>query len=1008
MKKYIIIFTAVLIAICSSASAELEVARDGDARLIVTTTTPSTPDSSSGISLGETDSDGNYTEKSSITINATYNDLYYNAGGESDIGTHFFDDMLSPEKFKLTPHDRGNCTANNNGEIVLHTDNKVYICINPGSWEEYQGPQGADGIDGVDGVDGTGIDGINCWDLNGNGIDDPDENTNGDSEFNVLDCAGPNGIDGIDGINGDAGYHCWDLNENYLCDTDEQGDDSECTVQDCIGPQGEDGGDGINGADGIDGIDGTNGTDGTNGSNGTNGSDGSNGTNGTNGTTGTNGFHCWDLNQNHACDSDEQGDDSACTVEDDCIGSGSSADSLFQVNATDGSSIFYNGGRVGIGTSAPSEYLGVVGGIRADAGITSNMVKNSKFSTDDFWNNDGAWDREPVTLDNGDIVDAARIYTDDNIMVISAGVIIDPYKTYKFSIWIKSDNSDAGTRYFGFYPYTSGGTRANAYYPDGTPSTNVYFWHGDIPANTWKKVTGYIFPADTPDGWSKPNEATNKSYRMDPATRYVKLRFLNFYNDGTYTTNWFALPSIEEVEESVAAFSHGYSDYIINPTESVGIGTTSPSTDVKLDVKGTIQIDDGTAAADYILKSTDADGTAEWVAPGEIMGDTDQQSLHALPSVFGAELNIDRGGSVIFESGDNISLSLIGSTRIKINASYEATVNDQTLAEVLAKGDNAGGVLEIRNVNGISVGTSSSLHPDTQAGYFNGKVEVTDHLIAEKGVHIGGTSEPGVDDLIVDGEVDIGENLNVAENLDVAGNLDVSGGAVFNEDSADRDFRIESNNNANTFRVDAGNDSIGIGTSAPNQTLSVKGSNNINPHFPDGLDGDAKNIKLSSTSTYTVPSGKTLYISYLRATNTGAALKINNAAYFWFGTSASRNVSLANPIAISEGRVLNASSGTMYLSGIEVDANTTIKYFRCNNGNNNCSYTVPAGKTLYILSASLNVPSTQISIAIDNEIAYIFNSSDQLQKPLAIPSGTVFSATGEDSTQTAALTAYQR
>ena len=38
---------------------------------------------------------------------------------------------------------------------------------------------------------------------------------------------------------------------------------------------------------------------------------------------------------------------------------------------------------------------------------------------------------------------------------------------------------------------------------------------------------------------------------------------------------------------------------------------------------------------------------------------------------------------------------------------------------------------------------------------------------------------------------------------------------VFNEDSIDRDFRVESNGNANMLVVDGGNDKIGIGTNSP-------------------------------------------------------------------------------------------------------------------------------------------------------------------------------------------------
>ena len=54
--------------------------------------------------------------------------------------------------------------------------------------------------------------------------------------------------------------------------------------------------------------------------------------------------------------------------------------------------------------------------------------------------------------------------------------------------------------------------------------------------------------------------------------------------------------------------------------------------------------------------------------------------------------------------------------------------------------------------------------------------------------------------------------------------LTVNGAAVFNESSADVDFRIESNGNANMFFVDASTDRIGIGTNAPSSTVEIASS----------------------------------------------------------------------------------------------------------------------------------------------------------------------------------------
>ena len=52
------------------------------------------------------------------------------------------------------------------------------------------------------------------------------------------------------------------------------------------------------------------------------------------------------------------------------------------------------------------------------------------------------------------------------------------------------------------------------------------------------------------------------------------------------------------------------------------------------------------------------------------------------------------------------------------------------------------------------------------------------------------------------------------------GALSAKGGAVFNEDSADVDFRVESNDEANMLVVDGGNNAVVIGQSAPDTTIS--------------------------------------------------------------------------------------------------------------------------------------------------------------------------------------------
>jgi hypothetical protein len=53
------------------------------------------------------------------------------------------------------------------------------------------------------------------------------------------------------------------------------------------------------------------------------------------------------------------------------------------------------------------------------------------------------------------------------------------------------------------------------------------------------------------------------------------------------------------------------------------------------------------------------------------------------------------------------------------------------------------------------------------------------------------------------------------------GTTTLDGAVVINESSADVDFRVESNGNANMLFVDGGNDAVGIGTAAPSAPLQV-------------------------------------------------------------------------------------------------------------------------------------------------------------------------------------------
>jgi len=79
----------------------------------------------------------------------------------------------------------------------------------------------------------------------------------------------------------------------------------------------------------------------------------------------------------------------------------------------------------------------------------------------------------------------------------------------------------------------------------------------------------------------------------------------------------------------------------------------------------------------------------------------------------------------------------------------------------------------------------------------------------------------------------------------VGGVLTANAGVVFNESSADVDFRVESNDDADMFVVNGGTNRIGVGTNAPDVPLHVKLSGqDANVRIQAESDGNASRVQL--------------------------------------------------------------------------------------------------------------------------------------------------------------------
>jgi len=71
---------------------------------------------------------------------------------------------------------------------------------------------------------------------------------------------------------------------------------------------------------------------------------------------------------------------------------------------------------------------------------------------------------------------------------------------------------------------------------------------------------------------------------------------------------------------------------------------------------------------------------------------------------------------------------------------------------------------------------------------------------------------------------DNGTYIGIGTDVLITGALSAQGGAVFNDDSADVDFRVEGNGDANLLFCNAGNDKVGIGVDPVIGKLQVAGS----------------------------------------------------------------------------------------------------------------------------------------------------------------------------------------
>lgn len=342
-----------------------------------------------------------------------------------------------------------------------------------------------------------------------------------------------------------------------------------------------------------------------------------------------------------------------------------------------------------------------------------------------------------------------------------------------------------------------------------------------------------------------------------------------FFFNGTEQGNTI-MRSVDDLIFNAGATttSSGSMKMVIQDDGNVGIGTSSPG--------GKLEVSTGTTSGENIIAST-TDATApsakvklrldaltndpfaemQFYAP---TGDASEYLRFNIRNTAGAvteALVIDRVGNVgIGTSSPGYSLDVGGDYNVR--AQIFRGHNDAKLmgntGNTYVWVDDSPGYIILEGGN-VGIGTDS---PASLLEVSGGNIEIDDTAILGTrpdgtnfrtiiGVQQGddangvdvilGENSVFVDDLLWLGQGEVGIGT-----LTPGAKLDVRGSAIFNEDSADVDFRIESDTNTHSLFVQGSDGLVGIGTDSPEGMLHTKASSGYELFLESTQVGGAANI----------------------------------------------------------------------------------------------------------------------------------------------------------------------
>jgi len=220
--------------------------------------------------------------------------------------------------------------------------------------------------------------------------------------------------------------------------------------------------------------------------------------------------------------------------------------------------------------------------------------------------------------------------------------------------------------------------------------------------------------------------------------------------------------------------------------------------------------------------------------------------------------------------------------------------------------------------------------------------------------------------------------------IEAVGRLEVTGGAIFNEASADVDFRIESNGNANMFIVNGGSDLVGIASDPDlGKALHIKiaDAGSVTPN----TDADEFIIENSASAGMTILTGTstTGAINFADSGNANAGVfrydHANDSMDFFTGGSERMNINSSGNLLVNTTSTVFGGNMLQVVGGADAEV-VAVKV--TTNGKKGIQFANASSTDVgnIVVAASSTAYNTSSDYRLKENVNYNFDATTRLKQ----------------------------